>query len=106
MSPEEAKDLAAKYRALAQFFAAKAEGKSLQLSWTKFSEGNGITMWETTEYFPTPDSDLSRWRVKPEPRRMWTTPDSNGVGQTMDQKDAEEWRALGFTVTEWTEVQP
>lgn len=35
---------------------------------------------------------------------MWTTPDSNGVGQTMDQKDAEEWRALGFTVTEWQEV--
>lgn len=106
MTPDEAKELAKKYAALADLFAAKAAGKSLQLSWTQISCGNGITKWATTEYFPTTDSDLSRWRIKPEPRRMWTTADSSGVGQTTNPEDAQEWRGQGYTVTEWQEVQP
>ena len=106
MSPEEAKDLAAKYRALADLFAAKAEGKSLQLSCTKFSEGNGIAMWETTEYFPTPDSDLSKWRVKPEPRRILTTRDSDGILHEIRPENVDLWKTEGHTITEWKEVQP
>ena len=104
MTPEEAKELAAKYQALADLLAAKAAGKSLQLAWTKFCGGNGITMWATTEYFPTADSDLSRWRVKPEPRRMWTSSATNA--QTENEAEAEEWKENGHTVTEWKEVMP
>lgn len=106
MTTEEAKELAAKYQALADLLAAKAAGKSLQLAWTQFSCGNGTTMWATTEYFPTIDSDLSKWRIEPEVRRMWTVTDFTGFRKTTDSREADIWKMKGHTVTEWQEVLP
>lgn len=96
MNPDEIK---AKAATLAELYTAKAAGKVLQ-------RGNEEDGW-----FDTPDgfgpdmmSDLSMWRVKPEPRRMWKA--ERGGIETDSETKAQEWRGLGYTVTEWQEVLP
>ena len=93
MTPDEIKAKAAE---LAAFYTAKANGRTLQI---EYSDG-----WKgcVDENGPTMGSDLSRWRVKPEPRRMWLT----GVGFTFNEEEADQWRIIGHKVTEWLEVLP
>lgn len=96
MTPDEIK---AKATALAEFYTAKAEGKTLQynipvLGWRNAGSTDG----------PDMQSDLSRWRIKPEPRRRWEI--KNGGIKTDSETKAQEWRGLGFDVTEWVEVLP
>jgi hypothetical protein len=93
MTPDEIK---AKSAELAAFYTAKANGKTLQVEysdgWKNWVEDNG----------PTMGSDLSRWRVKPEPRRMWVC----GESTTIDRFTAENWKSRGYKVTQFVEVLP
>ena len=102
MTPDEIK---AKSAELAAFYTAKANGKTLQVEysdgWKDCVDCNG----------PTMQSDLSKWRVKPEPRRMWETPSASPFRtdshvRTYHQDEADEWRVKGYKVTEWMEVLP
>lgn len=95
MAPEEIKLKAA---TLAELFAAVAAGKTLQHRW-EYGEAKG---WNDAEGFPCMDSDLSYWRVKPEPRRMW----KYNQYDTDDPRIAQGWREGGYTVTERQEVLP
>lgn len=98
----ETKELAEKYTTLAALFAVKAAGKELQISWTHTSNGTTFPVWETTSEVPTIESDLSRWRIKPEPRRMWTSSATNAL--TENETEAEDWRKHGHNLIEWQEV--
>jgi hypothetical protein len=106
MTPEEIK---AKSAEIAALYTAKANGKTLQI---QTSEGD----WIDTSPSHGPDmmSDLSKYRVKPEPRRMWETfslIEAKDVGiapccATHTEAEADEWRVKGYKVTEWVEVLP
>jgi hypothetical protein len=93
MTPDEIK---AKSSELAALYTAKENGKILQcvpeVGWIDATMCDG----------PNMDSDLSRWRVKPEPRRMWSTIDMT----TFNEAESDEWRVKGHKVTEWVEVLP
>jgi hypothetical protein len=105
MNQEEIK---AKSAELAAFYTAKANGKTLQ------AECSGGWADRDNESGPNMQSDLSRWRVKPEPRRMWETfslMEAKDVGiapccATHTEAEADEWRVKGYKVTEWVEVLP
>jgi hypothetical protein len=98
-------EIKAKSLELAALYTAKANGKILQcvpeVGWIDATMCDG----------PNMDSDLSRWRVKPEPRRMWETPSAtpfrtDSYVRTYHQDEADEWRVKGYKVTEWQEVLP
>ena len=94
MNQEEIK---AKSAEVAALYTAKANGKTLQydapsLGWTDTCRTDG----------PTMGSSLSCWRVKPDPRRMWSTIDAT----TFNEAESDEWRVKGYRVTEWVEVLP
>lgn len=99
MTPKEIKTKSAEIAAL---YTAKANGKTLQYltdSWSDYDDDAG----------PTLLSDLSRWRVKPEPRRMWETPSASSFSnnhnvRTYNQDEADRWKSKGCIVTEWQEV--
>lgn len=106
MTPEEIK---AKSLELAALYTAKANGRTLQYrvafdgtnQWMDHLDGTG----------PHWGSDMSNWRVKPEPRRMWETPSAsafsnNHNARTYHQDEADKWKSKGCTVTEWQEVLP
>ncbi len=100
MSSEEAAELAERYRALAEFCAAKAAGKELQISWEHIAGERGFFAWQTTDSVPTINADLSRWRIKPERRKAWSV----GNYITENQSVATDWKEHGDDVTEWQEV--
>ena len=81
---------------LVEFYGAVAAGKTVQESFSG--------KWRdcATSGLVGPDmcSNLDFWRIKPEPRRKW---EINGH-ETYEEKKAAEWKARGFTVTEWLEV--
>jgi len=84
---------------LAAFYTAKANGKILQydtkaVGWVDSGSTSG----------PDMQSDLTRWRVKPEPRRMWQVEYTKAETDSSDT--AKKWKAAGYTVTEWVEVLP
>ena len=93
-------EIKAKSLELAALYTAKANGKTLQFltdAWSEYDDDAG----------PSMGSDLSRWRVKPEPRRCWLSPCGMGVsGVTFDESVATRWKQLGMKVTEWVEVLP
>jgi hypothetical protein len=102
MTPDEIKTKSAE---LAAFYTAKANGRTLQI---EYSDG-----WkdQVEHVGPTIGSDLSRWRVKPGPQRMWETPSAtpfrtDSYVRTYHQDEADEWRVKGYRVTEWQEVIP
>jgi hypothetical protein len=94
MTPEEIK---AKSAELAALYTAKANGKILQFN--QLDAG-----WGDVHGMTSPDmrSILSNWRVKPEPRRMWTTANTT----VYDEAAALELQRHGMKVTEWQEVLP
>ena len=99
-------EIKAKSAELAALYTAKANGKVLEydtkaIGWVDNGASSG----------PDMQSDLSRWRVKPEPRRMWETPSASSFTnnhnvRTYHQDEADEWRVKGYKVTEWLEVLP
>jgi hypothetical protein len=93
MTPQE------KAKWLAEFWAQIAAGKTAQ---TNENGGWIDVQFEplATNYAPNMMSNPNTWRIKPEPRRMWT--DCGGC--TYNEKEAAEWKAKGLTVTEWLEV--
>ena len=99
MTPEEIK---AKSAELAAFYTAKANGKTLQFDTSP--NQSRMNRWEDApeELSLCIHSELSRWRVKPEPRRMWKVDDR--LWETKSKKIADEWNAKGLIVTEWQEV--
>jgi hypothetical protein len=83
---------------LAEFYGAVAAGRTVQTR----ENGSWIDVRfepHATNYAPNMMSNYNSWRIKPEPRRMW----SCGV-TTFDEKEAATWKAKGLTVTEWMEV--
>jgi hypothetical protein len=99
MTPDEKK---AKALEVAALYTALANGKTLQFDTSPNQQR--MNRWEDIpeELSLSIHSDLSRWRVKPEPRRKWST----GVGFTFDEAEADQWRIAGHKVTEWVEVLP
>jgi hypothetical protein len=96
MTPDEIKTKSAE---LAALYTSLAAGKQLQ-----FHYGETFPIWVECKPMDTPrlSSDLSYYRVKPEPRRMWST---TGF-ITFDEAESDEWRVKGHRVTEWMEVLP
>ena len=89
----------AKASELAALYVAKSNGKTLEYNTQSIGwVDNGSTSG------PDMQSDLSRWRVKPEPRRMWRV--DSRIWETESKKIADEWSAKGLIVTEWMEVLP
>ena len=100
MTPEEIK---AKSAELAALYTAKANGKILEydtksIGWVD----NGSTSG------PDMQSDLSRWRVKPEPRTFWVLLNQDGevIDATRFQSRVNRWRKGGHSVVESKEVLP
>lgn len=100
MRPDE---IRAKAATLAELFAAKAAGKVCQIryieGWKDAREDGG----------PGMHSDLSRWRIKPEPRRMWEVVNPKGraiICTLHNEAMAMKWKAKGMEVSEWQEVLP
>ena len=102
-------EIKAKSAALAELYTAKACGKTLQIlddgKWTDCIPG--IWSGSTLSYGPNFASDLSCWRVKPEPQRVWVCVEEGYVKVcTYDQALAEGWRGDGHRVIETVEVLP
>jgi hypothetical protein len=95
-------EIKAKSSELAALYTAKANGKILQcvpeVGWIDAIMCDG----------PNMDSNLSRWRVKPEPRRFWIWINQGGevVDSTRHPERAEKWRTAGHVVIETVEVLP
>jgi hypothetical protein len=98
LPPMDQEEIKTKSAELALFYAAKADGKALQIftdgSWRPVDDRNG----------PTLRSNLSRWRRKPDPRREWQI--EHTMSRTNSQYTANQWREQGHTVIEWVEVLP
>lgn len=103
MTPEEIK---AKASELAALYTAKANGKTLQHrialdganQWMDHFDGTG----------PHWGSDMSSWRVKPEPRTFWVllNPDGEVIDATRHQARADRWLKDGQPVAKTSEVLP
>jgi len=97
-------EIKAKSAELAAFYTSVAAGKQLQ-----FHYGETFPTWVDCKPMDSPrlSSDLSCYRVKPEPRRCWLSPCGMSVsGVTFDEPVATRWRQQGMKVTEWVEVLP
>ncbi len=94
MTPQE------KAKWLADFWAQIAAGKTAQVQRSM----NLCDEWEDVReeelVGPNARSNSDAWRIKPEPRRMWTWDKAS----TDKKHIADEWKAQCFTVTEWQEV--
>lgn len=85
-----------KAREIARLILAWADEKTLQ---QLLDDGK----WDDYTIRGVPEIyDPSCWRVKPEPRRMWTS----HISVTSCAEQAAVWKARGYTVTEWMEVLP
>ena len=93
MTPEEIKAKASK---LAALYTAKANGKTVELKtnigWLEWSGIGG----------PNNGSDLSIWRVKPEPQRIWIS----GTAWTDRPVIAAALKEAGQEAREFVEVLP
>lgn len=90
-------------RERARLTLAWADGKTLQLvgqpkEWIDYT-GKKAPVIHSSSF----------WRVKPEPRLMWTTERTSSFStdnwiRTFHQSDADVWKAKGSKVTKWQEV--
>jgi hypothetical protein len=96
MNQEEIK---AKSAELAAFYTAKANGKTLQYLLQPIGD-----IWEDRSGTagPTLSSNLSLWRVKPEPQRIWIS----GTAWTDSPVIAAALREVGQEAREFVEVLP
>lgn len=102
MNQEEIKSKSAE---LAELYTAKANGKTLQHEVSSF--GDGLWVDHVNESGPNLASDLSRWRVKPEPQRVWVRVEEGYIKVcTYDPVLADSWRGDGHRVIETVEVLP
>jgi hypothetical protein len=94
MTPEKIRQQAA---ALAEIYAAVANGKTLQ---AKSTHG-----WRDVsgEHGPGMSSSLHCYRIKPEPRRKWEI-GGDCYSTTWSADEAADWKSRGYAVTEWQEV--
>jgi hypothetical protein len=91
MTPQE------KAKWMADFWAQIAAGKTAQ----RYCVDRQWRDHELTkDIVPNMQSDLSLWRIKPEPRRKWEA----GCHETYDAEVASSWRQRGWVVQEWVEV--
>lgn len=91
---------------LAALYTARANGKTLQYrialdgpnQWMDYVDGTG----------PHLVSELSHWRIKPDPRTFWVWLNQEGevVESTRYEEMANQWRKDGHTVAETVEVLP
>ena len=89
-------EIKAKSAKIAALYTAKAEGKAVQLKtnagWLEWSGLGG----------PNNGSDLSIWRIKPEPLRIWVS----GTAWTDSLVIAAALREVGQEAREFVEVLP
>jgi hypothetical protein len=89
-------EIKAKSAEIAAFYTAKANGKTLQVEysdgWKDCVDCNG----------PSMQSDLSRWRIKPEAQRIWVS----GTAWTDSPVIAAALREVGQEAREFVEVLP
>ena len=83
-------------RRIARLLNAWADEKTLQQAGDS-GEWNDYTDIFAPIIVSSPD-----WRIKPEPRRMWTS--SATTARTENEAEAEEWRKCGHNMIEWQEV--
>jgi len=92
-----------KARELAALYTSVANGRELQYDWSSPSDAD--RRWQTPgNHSPQMSSDLSRWRIKPEPRTVYLAYKSGNRALFIPEEQAEEYRANGCTVSKWTEV--
>lgn len=89
---------------LSEFYAAVAAGKTVQCMADKWEDVGPDNLCG-----PDMTSDVDDWRIKPEPRRMWQTPNASVAfpdkeTRTYHPDVAAGWKAKGYPVTEWVEV--
>jgi len=94
MTPEEIKTKSAKIAAL---YTAKANGGTLQL---RVKTLGWIDVFATDA--PDMNDDLSRWRIKPQPQRIWIS----GTAWTDSPAIAAALREVGQEAREFVEVLP
>lgn len=91
---------------LAALYTSVANGKELQYDWSSPSDTD--RRWQTPgKHSPDLTSDLSRWRVKQEPRTLCLVSHPDRMGACfapIDEVHADQCRSLGYTVSKWTEV--
>lgn len=104
MTPQE------KAKKLADFYTQIAAGKTVQArcllypeQWYDIPE-NAIA-FEQIVATPNMGSNLDNWRIKPEVQKCWSIfSGTEGLVEdifTFSKKEAEEWKANGYEVTEW-----
>lgn len=89
---------------LAALYTSVANGKELQYDWSSPSDTDRA--WRGPgNHSPDLTSDLSRWRVKPEPRTviLVTTPGAS-MGRIIQEHEVQRYLNAGLDVSKWTEV--
>jgi hypothetical protein len=90
---------------LSALYAAVANGRELQYDWSSPSDTD--RRWQTPgNHSPDLHSDLSRWRVKPEPRTIYLAshPGTLHGAIVIPEKRVNGYRSQGAEVSKWTEV--
>jgi len=90
---------------LSALYAAVGNGRELQYDWSSPSDTDRA--WRGPgNHSPDLRSDLSRWRVKPEPRTAFTatSPDERLRSFVIQKYEVDEFLAAGYKVSKWTEV--
>ena len=102
MTPQE------KAKKLADFYTQIAAGKTVQARCLLYPEQWYDIPENAIAFVGTPNmgSNLDNWRIKPEVQKCWSTflSDTEGLVEdifTFSKKEAEEWKANGYEVTEW-----
>ena len=90
-----------KARELAALYTSVANGRELQFNYAVQEPDD----WRDPGcHCPHLGSNLSRWRIKPEPRTVYLAYKSGNRALFIPEEQAEEYRANGCTVSKWTEV--
>jgi hypothetical protein len=94
-------EIKAKSSELATLYTAKANGKTLQC-FLRLDPKKGCWIDHDNGSGPSLHSDLSKWRVKPEPQRIWIS----GTAWTDSPVIAAALREQGQEAREFVEVIP
>jgi len=89
---------------LAALYTSVANGRELQYDWSSPSDTDRA--WRGPgNHSPDLRSDLSRWRVKPEPRTvLLASHPATKRALFIEDHEAAKYREAGCVISKWTEV--